>query len=75
MTTQLEIGDILPIGTAGTHRLVYIGNGRCNVETKCPERDAHWKLTNSGKFSWSVNKPDQPLNEAQIAAWIARKSA
>ena len=75
MTKKLEIGDILPIRNKTgvvVARLVYLGEGAVNAErlmqgttiTGAPDNSKDW---------WRLDKTNQQLSEAQIAAWLAVK--
>jgi hypothetical protein len=75
MAQKLEIGDILPIRNKDgvvVARLVYLGGGAVNAErlmqgttiTGGPDNSKDW---------WRLDKPNQQLSEAQIAAWLAVK--
>jgi hypothetical protein len=72
MTKTLEVGDEMFLANGGA-KLVYVGDNSAKVGRFIPERSATGGLTNSGKGKWEVSEKIQALNDAQIAAWLAKK--
>jgi hypothetical protein len=74
MAKALEIGDILPVHNKGivVARLIYLGNGLANAERLMQGRTETGGVDNS-KDWWRLDKSNQQLSEAQIAAWLAAK--